>query len=178
MSEKSIDSLRFLIGAYKAFFSDLIYRMNLVHIDIGGMPLSHLLYRTETLAEYETLRDDLKKFCCKFVETQFNGRAISVLVLKEPLLLADGFQVSTIELPAPKSEQQHSSGLESIGVIIGAALSTFIQQHKSVLTSIKQGGEHSQLASITFNNNKTAKLYDVSLTEIVTAQGWVMELLS
>jgi len=49
------------------------------------------------------------------VETQFNGRAVSILILKEPLLLEDGFTVSMIELPAPRAVHMYPSGLESIG---------------------------------------------------------------
>ena len=67
------------------------------------------------LPEYENLRDETKNFCSEFVETQFNGRAVSILILKEPLLLEDGFTVSMIELPAPRAVHMYPSGLESIG---------------------------------------------------------------
>lgn len=164
-----------LIGDYQAFFADLLHRMKAVDIDIQGMPLSHLLYRTVTLPEYETVRDGLTAFCREFVETQFNGRAVSVLVLEEPLLLAKGFQVSVIELPAPRAVHMYPSGLESIGVTVGNTLPAFIEQHKSVLTGIKDHGEHCQPAFITFDNDKTSKFYDISLEAIVALQGWSME---
>jgi hypothetical protein len=38
-----------LIGDYQHFFSDLLHRMKKSGIDINGMPLSHLLYRTTTI---------------------------------------------------------------------------------------------------------------------------------
>lgn len=164
-----------LIGDYQAFFADLLHRMKEVGIEIQSMPLSHLLYRTVTVPEYETLRDGLKDFCREFVETQFNGRAVSVLVLKEPLLLADGFQTSVIELPAPRSVHMYPSGLESIGVIVSKTLPEFIEQHKAVLTGIKDHGEYCQPAFITFDNDKTSKFYDISLEAIVALQGWSME---
>lgn len=164
-----------LIGDYQAFFADLLHRMKAVGINIQGMPLSHLLYRTVTVPEYETLRDGLKAFCRSFVETQFNGRAVSVLVLREPLMLEDGFQASVIELPAPRAVHMYPSGLESIGVIVGKALPAFIEQHKTVLSGIKDHGEHCLPAFITFDNDKTSKFYDISLEAIVALQGWSME---
>lgn len=161
-----------LIGDYQAFFSDLLYRLKKAGIQMRPQPLSHLLYRVETLHEYENLRDQLLVFCGEFVETQFNGRAVSILILKEPLILADGFTVSMIELPAPRSAHRYPSGLESIGVVVGKALPSFIQEHKAALNGVKDHGEHCQPAFITFDNEKTAKFYDLSLREIVLRQGW------
>ncbi len=161
-----------LIGDYNAFFSDLLYRMKQADIDISRMPMSHLLYRTATTSEYERLRDELKKHCSEFVETQFNDRAVSILILKEPLRLEDGFTVSMIELPAPRPVHIYPSGLESIGIVVGNKLLGFIKQHEHVLTGVKDHGQHCLPAFITFDNDKTAKFYDISLRDIVILQGW------
>jgi predicted metalloenzyme YecM len=161
-----------LIGDYQTFFSDLLHRMKEVGIRITGMPLSHLLYRTVTIAEYVKLRDELKKYCSEFVETQFNGRAVSIHILREPLLLEDCFTVNMIELPAPRSAHMYPSGLESIGVTVGDNLPEFIQSYEHVLAGVKDHGEHCQPAFITFDNDKTAKFYSISLRDIVLLQGW------
>jgi predicted metalloenzyme YecM len=139
------------------------------------MPLSHLLYRTATIPEYEKLRDQLKNYCSEFVETQFNGRAVSILILEKPLLLEDSFTVSMIELPAPRSVHMYPSGLESMGVIVGKQLPQFINQHDNILTGVKAHEQHYQPAFITFDNDKTSKFYDISLREIVRLQGWEIE---
>ena len=146
-------NIQHLIGDYQTFFSDLLHRMKSVGIHIPPMPLSHLLYRTSTMPEYTELRDELKKHCSEFVETQFNDRAVSILILKEPLLFEDGFTVTMIELPAPRSTRMYPSGLESIGVTIGNTLPKFIQQHHLVLAGVKDHGQHCQPAFITFDNN-------------------------
>ena len=165
-------SIENIIGDYNAFFSDLLYRMKQAGITINGMPISHLLYRTTTIAEYKRLRDELKNHCREFVETQFNDRAVSILILKSPLLLEDGFTVSMIELPAPRSVHMYPSGLESIGVVVGKKLAEFIKQHEGVLTGVKEHGQYCQPAFINFDNDKTAKFYDISLRDIVILQGW------
>lgn len=170
-----MQAIETLIGNYQNFFSDLLTRLKKAGIDITGLPLSHLLYRTTTILEYEKLRDELKKSCCEFVETQFNGRAISILILKNPLLLTNGFTASMIELPAPRITQVYPSGLESIGIIIGQKLPEFIQQHRDVLTSVHNHGQDRQPAFITFDNKKSAKFYNNSLKEIITLQGWQIE---
>lgn len=168
-------SIEQAIGDYQIFFSDLLHRQKKIGIDIHGMPLSHLLYRVTTIPEYKALRDQFKLFCSEFVETQFNGRAVSILVLKEALILEDGFTASVIELPAPRSAHMYPSGLESIGVVVGNKLPEFIKQYNDVITGIKDHGQYCQPAFITFDNHKTSKFYDISLKEIVALQGWQLE---
>lgn len=165
-------SIEHIIGDYNAFFSDLLYRMKKTGISISGMPMSHLLYQTTTLAEYEQMRDELKYHCSEFVETQFNDRAVSILILKNPLVLEDGFTVSMIELPAPRPAHMYPSGLESIGVVVGKKLADFITKHERVLTGVKEHGQYCKPAFISFDNDKTAKFYDISLRDIVVLQGW------
>lgn len=160
-----------LIGDYQAFFSDLLNRLKRSGVSISGMPISHLLYRVVTIEEYETLRDQLITFCSEFVETQFNDRAVSILILKEPLMLEDGFTVSMIELPAPRSVHMYPTGLESIGVVVGNSLPSFIERYKNVLTGVKDHGIHCQPAFITFDNEKTVKFYDISLKRLCCDKG-------
>lgn len=161
-----------LIGDYQGFFSYLLSGMKKSCIDITGMPLSQLLYRTSTIPEYEELRDEIKKLCSEYVETQFNDRAVAILILKDPLILEDGHTVSMIELPAPRPAHMYPSGLESVGIVVGKSLPRFIENHKSVLTGIKDHGIYCQPAFLTFENETTAKFYDISLREIVILQGW------
>lgn len=171
-------TIKGLIGDYEAFFADLLGRLKEVGVTIEGMPLTHLLYRTSTTSEYEELRDALKKVCREYVETSFNGRAVSILILKEPLALVDGFEVSMIELPAPRPAHMYPSGLESIGVFVGNDLEPFKKEYEKILTGIKDHGEICKPAFITFENEKTVKFYDHTLKEIVLWEGWRFEQLS
>lgn len=164
-----------LIGNYQAFFSNILHNLKKMGISISGMPMSHLLYRVATFSEYEFLRDQIKQLCSEFVETQFNGRAVSILILQKPLILEDGFQVSMIELPAPRPAHMYPTGLESIGIIVGKHLAEFNAQYGHILSGIKDHGEHCQPSFITFDNDKTAKFYHISLREIVIRQGWIIE---
>lgn len=86
------DAIQEVIGDYQAFFLDLLQRLKQVGIDVQGIPINQLLYRVATIQEYESARDQLKAFCSEFVETEFNGRAVSILVLEKPLILDEGIQ--------------------------------------------------------------------------------------
>lgn len=161
-----------LIGDYQTFFSDILSGVKKSGINITDKVLSHLTLRVETQTEYTYLRDEILNVCREFVETQFNGRAVSILILKKPLILEDDYRVEMIELAAPRSVHMYPTGLESLGFMIGKDLPAFIKKHRDVLTGIKDHGIHCKPAFLTFENEKTAKFYDISLREIVQLQGW------
>lgn len=170
-----MSELKEIIGDYDTFFSDLLLRLRKIGIDVNGMPLSHLTYRATTTQEYVKLRDKLKTFCKEFAETQFNGRAVSILVLRNPLTLEDGFTVSVVELPAPRPAHIYPSGLEHVGIIVGNKLQDFNERYKDKLTGTKDHGIHCQPSFVAFDNGKTVKFYDRPLTKIVELQGWQFE---
>ncbi len=161
-----------ILGDYNSFFSDLLNRTRAAGIPLKAMPIVQLLYRTQTIPEYESIRDQLKALSGEFVETQFNGRAVSVFILKKSLSMAEGFSASVIELPAPRSAHTYPSGLESVGFLLGNGLSEFKKEYKDVLTGEKDHGPICKPAFITFGNGKTAKFYDHTLQEIVLFEGW------
>ncbi len=169
------NAIKELIGDYQLFFSDLLSRLENIGITIKNMPISHLSYRVETMDEYTKLREQLKNFCSEFVETQFNGRAVSIHVLEEPLDLSNGFTTSVIELLAPRLVHMYPRGLESVGIILGKKLPGFVKKYLTVLTGVKDHGVHCQPAFVTFENEKTAKFYDISLEQIIYLQGWRLE---
>ena len=57
-----------LIPSYKTFFSTILKNLKELDIDISAYPLSHLGFRTETLAEYETIKNGLLKHGYSYVE--------------------------------------------------------------------------------------------------------------
>jgi len=164
-----------LIGDYKIFFSYLYKHLTEIDIPIEGFALSHLNYRVATMHEYETTRERLKDFSKEFVETQFNGRAVSVFILKEPLVLAKGFAVPLIELPAPREAHTYPTGLEHLGINVGDKLPEFKEKYKDIITGVKDRRPYCYPAFITFENGITAKFYERSLREVVLLQGWKFE---
>lgn len=159
-----------IIGDYESFFVDILTQLDTLRIDIQGMPISHLCYRVATFSEYETIRDQLKQFCAQYNEDNFNGRLISLLVLKTSLTLFKGVTTSMIELPSPRKAHAYPTGLEHVGIVVGKKLPEFKEKYKNVLTGEKDRGYYS-LPFIEFPNGKIAKFYDYPLKEIVEREG-------
>ena len=160
-----------IIGGYRLFFLDLLHRLSELHIDVKGMPISHLCYRVRTLSEYKLRRDQIKPFCKSISESDFNGRPVSMLLLKTPLRLAESYSTSLIELPAPKISHEYTAGIEHCGFVV-KNFSQFKKKYGSLLTGQKDHGPNCKPLFLTFENGKTAKFYDITLKEVVLLDGW------
>jgi predicted metalloenzyme YecM len=174
-----------ILGDYQAFFVALLGNLQEAGICVKNLPLSHLCIRAATNAEYETKREQLKRLSRAFVENEFNGRPLSMFLLRTPLVMSDaaesqtssashppGSTVELIELPAPKASHTYPSGLEHAGFVVGPDLTRFNTKHEGVLSGVKDRGAACQPSFLTFSDGRTAKFYDQPLLEIVQAQGW------
>lgn len=160
-----------IIGDYRAFFADLVRRLEEAGIDVANRPLSHLAYRTATHPEYEEVRERIRRFSTADVENVWNGRPIDKLLLSKPLALAGDTKVSLIELIPPPHQRAYPMGLEHCGIVIGESFEEFISTHNSVLTGRQDQGPFCQPAYITFENNRTVKFYRFSLRDVVEKEG-------
>jgi predicted metalloenzyme YecM len=139
-----------VIGDYRAFFSLQLGRLKDIRIDISGCELSHLAYRTETYDEYLQTRERIEKHCTSNIEKVWNGRPISIMQLKEPLTLGEGFEVGMIELIPPVHRRVYKMGLEHVGVVIGDSVDEFSHKHRTELTGQQFQSELCQPYYVTF----------------------------
>ena len=77
-----------ILGDYTEFYAMQAQRLQNLGIDIEDLEISHLAFRTETLAEYLVVRRELEALCAANVENTWNGRPISKLLLQKPLQLS------------------------------------------------------------------------------------------
>lgn len=167
----SAASVEHIIGDYRSFFADLRKRLEGIGIDITGRALSHVAFRTATVAEYEDVQKQLREFCIADVENVWNGRPIDKLLLREPLSLDRNVEVSLVELIPTPHQRDYPMGLEHLGVVIGETFENFAKNHEAVLTGRQDQGPFCQPAYITFENNRTVKFYRYSLKDVVEKEG-------
>jgi predicted metalloenzyme YecM len=160
-----------IIGDYRSFFVDLMQKLEGTGIDVAACAVSHLAFRTETVPEYEQVRERIRRFCIADVENVWNGRPIDKLLLREPLSLDAGREVLLIELIPPPHQRDYPMGLEHCGIVIGETFDTFTKDHESVLTGRQDQGPFCQPAYITFGDDRTVKFYRYSLRDVVEKEG-------
>lgn len=89
----------------------------------------HICYRVETDERYRELVEQLQTSAELLGENMVGGRLIATFQLDEPLV-AGGWQISYLELPAPKAGSEYPEGLEHVEfVVLGGNLERFIACH-------------------------------------------------
>ncbi|GLX79427.1 hypothetical protein tinsulaeT_27670 [Thalassotalea insulae] len=167
MNQKAIA----ILGDYKEFYTLQAQRLQKLGIDIEGLAVSHLAFRTETLAEYLVVRKKLETICSANVENTWNGRPISKLLLKEPLQLSQKATTSLIELIPPVHQCVYKMGLEHLGIVIGATFAEFGRLHCDKFSGQQEQSEFCQPYFITFPDHTNVKFYRYSLQKVCVLEG-------
>jgi len=160
-----------IIGDYRSFFAMQAQRLAKLGIDIAGLPVSHLALRTESIDEYLRLRDQIEQHCSANVENIWNGRPISKLLLREPLDLGDGFEVTLLELIPPKHQRVYKMGLEHIGIVVGDGIDEFSRVHRAHLTGQQFQSAVCEPVYILFEDYTHVKFYRESLMDVCIREG-------
>lgn len=160
-----------ILGDYTEFYNLQAERLLKLGIVIEGLEVSHLAFRTETLAEYLRIRQKLETICTANVENIWNGRPISKLLLKEPLKLSQSATTSLIELIPPIHQSVYKMGLEHVGIVIGKSFADFGKLHSQNITGQQDQGEFCQPYFITFPDHTNVKFYRYSLQKVCVLEG-------
>ena len=164
-------SMKDIVGDYQAFFSLQRMRLNDLDIDISGCEMSHLAYRTKTYEDYLQTRQEIERHCRSNIENVWNGRPISIMQLKEPLILSSDFEVGVIELIPPVHRRVYKMGMEHVGIVIGDSVDEFSRKHRAALTGQQFQSEECEPYYVTFFEDFTmVKFYRNSLLAICKSQ--------
>ena len=115
-----------------------IARSDLVQSDM-------LCYDVPTNERYDEVKTQLAIAALLLDESMVNGRLIAVFQLKEPLR-ANGWEVSFVELPQPKSGEE-VEGIDHIQFVTRTGISQFAQHYPDVAFKEK-GNELNRLLQI------------------------------
>jgi predicted metalloenzyme YecM len=167
MNQKSIE----ILGDYTQFYAMQAERLQKFGIDIDGLEVSHLAFRTETLDEYLIMRQKLETICSANIENTWNGRPISKLLLREPLQLSQNATTSLIEIIPPVHQSIYKMGLEHVGIVVGENFSDFGKLYSHHFSGQQDQGEFCQPYFITFPDHTNVKFYRYSLQKVCILEG-------
>lgn len=165
------DPIADIIGDYRAFAAQQRDRLLARGIDIAPYPLSHLAFRVPEWDQYLHLRSLLERHASANSEKVWNGRPISLLVLREPLEVLDGKVVSDLELIPPVHQRVYKMGLEHLGVVVGDGFDAFSREHRSALTGQQFQSETVEPVYVLFEDFTHVKFYRYSLRAGIQDQG-------
>ena len=164
-----------VLGDCSGFYLQQTRRLLNIGIDIDGLAVSHLAFRTETLAEYLDIRRKLEPLCSASVENTWGGRPISKLLLEKPLQLSPSVTALLIELIPPEHQDIYQDvykmGLEHVGIVIGETFADFGKTYAHLFTGQQDQGPFCQPYFITFPDNTNVKFYQRSLHDVCVLEG-------
>jgi predicted metalloenzyme YecM len=165
------DPIADLIGDYRAFAAQQRDRLAARGIDIAPYELSHLAVRLPEWDQYVHLRTGLERHAVANLESVWNGRPISKILLTEPLPVLEGQVVQDIELIPPVHQRVYKMGLEHLGVVIGEEVDAFAREHRAVLTGQQFQSATTQPYYILFEDFTHVKFYRRSLRASIELEG-------
>ena len=164
-----------VLGDCSGFYGQQACRLLDIGIDVSDLAVSHLAFRTETLADYLDIRRQLEPLCSANVESMWGGRPISKLLLEEQLQLAPSVVTTLIELIPPVHpdayQDVYKMGLEHVGVVLGEIFADFAEAYAHVLTGQQDQGPYCQPYFVTFPDHTNVKFYERSLQAVCILEG-------
>ena len=158
-----------IIGDYKSFLGNIFECLAKAGFDLAEFSkLDHMAYRVETLEEYNLKKALLDNLGVMASELPINGRPIAVYKLNTPLRYKT-FPINCIELPAPKDQSFHKTGLQHIEFVVKKPLNKFIESHKEVDFETDFKSTHNRCVTINFSNI-AVKFHEKPLLEVVKLQ--------
>lgn len=166
MAIQKSQNIEIIIGDYKSFLDEVFQKLEAAGFSLDEFKeLDHIAYRTESLENYEKIKNEIIEFSEAYSDKIFNGRPILICRLKNPLIYGN-FSIKGFELPAPKSGKIYKEGLEHAEFVTRIALAEFRDKHRKISFnySAYDREENPELA-INFGNC-SAKFHTQSILEI------------
>lgn len=126
-----------ILEGYETFVEDI--NKSFAEVNIGSHELAmldHLCYRVETDARYSELKEQLTNTAMFLGEAIVGGRPISTFEFATPLL-AHGWRIPYLELPAPKEGSPYPEGIEHAEFVVIGGLEKFLNLHEHLPFEMK-----------------------------------------
>jgi predicted metalloenzyme YecM len=165
MTEEILE-IEYVIGDYKTFLGKIFGNLEKAGFALDEFKeLDHVGYRVESLERYYELKKELAEFCEKVSDEEFAGRPVLVCKLKNPLIY-DKFEISSLEILAPKENNKFKEGLEHAEFVTMTNLEEFLETHKNIEFNLSAYGRKVNRELIINFKDCAVKFHEQSLLEV------------
>ena len=126
-----MNSIHKLLGDPSAFLKQVFENLKTDGFEVKDCFLDHICYRTESGEHYNSLKNNLSEKNLLLVESEINGRNISVFKLKHPIEFEDR-KIPLLELPSPKPGSFYPKGWEHVEFVLNENLDAFLEKHPQI----------------------------------------------
>lgn len=157
------------IGDYETFLKKVFLELERHGVQIQDLEVDHLCFRTKSLAEYEFKKIELSPIATFLGEEMVNGRPIAAFKFKHPIQFQNK-TISVLEVPAPKPNSNHESGLEHVEFVIKESFENFIKKHDHLTFQLKgMSKQFNPEIEIEFENC-AVKFHHQSLEDVICSE--------
>ncbi len=127
--------MSYLLDNYSKFLDDLFQNLKLVGINVVGLTIDHIAFRTHTVEDYNKYLQEFSTGNDLIGVNIVRDRPIAIIRFKTPLKYHD-FQIPFLELMAPAGDFAHPNGLEHAEIIV-PDLDSFQKKYPAVEFDLK-----------------------------------------
>lgn len=155
---------------YQNFLDEFFKQIDLVGLDVIGLPLDHVAYQARTSDEYDQLKLDFRKISEGVHEAIIGNRRVGVFKLYQPFIYKN-YTIEGLELLEPKQGQVCESGFQHAEFIANKPFEKYMEQYPNLNwdTSSMNRSEFSHL-KFHFKNGLTLKFLKKPILELVATQ--------
>jgi len=110
------------------FLDKIFHTLKSNSIDIDGLEIDHICYRTSSPENYQDIKKVFAKLGECLIESNVGGRPIATYKLNEPIIYK-GRTIPLVEVPAPKNGKARAEGYEHIEVVIDTSFEEIMKKY-------------------------------------------------
>lgn len=164
-----MNSIHDLLGNPTTFLKTIFKNLQVDGFNANDYFLDHICYRTESAEHYNSLKISLLKENELLVESEINGRNISVFKLKQPIEFL-GREIPLLELPSPKANSFYKKGWEHVEFVIDESLDTFLEKNNHLEFDKKGFSKKLNRDLRRKYDGVSVKFHEQSLEEVIRAE--------
>ena len=118
------------------FLKEILKNLAANQLNINDLFIDHICFRVSSNERYGYLKAHLAKANELLVESEINGRNISVFKLKDPIKIQH-WEIPLLELPSPKTGSDYQEGWEHLECVTQESLEFFMEQNAHLEFDLK-----------------------------------------
>jgi len=162
-----MSDLKDVVGDYETFINKMIVKVKAEGFDFKDfVQLDVLCYKTASKSSYAVLKEKLNSVGVLLVEAEVGGRPIATFRLDKSIY-CEGWRIDTIELPAPKEDDQ-AEGLDHIQFVLFSSLEDFMRKYSDKEFDTKAMGRATNpMITYRFDEGLSVKFHILSLASAI-----------
>lgn len=113
------------------FLNEFLKRLDEAGVDISGMEIDHLGYKTNSEEEYLQMEPEILKMSVQVHDNVVRGRRVRAFKLNNPIIYRN-YQIGVIEIICPKEGEIIKSGWEHAEIVPKVPLQEFVNKYPNL----------------------------------------------